>query len=156
MNMNTLYFRAALTIAAIWIAAFGYLTYSGYRDAYRSTEYATYSIPEEETYQCTSTVLDANKQGFQFREQTSEERSVCYRRAGQEHIRLIESGNQFALEQAWKSFGWKGALPALLLLAVVAFWTLISTSASRAGSSYFNWLRFGSIEPDSTNTHNEP
>jgi len=65
------------------------------------------------------------------------------------HISLIESGNQFALEQACKSFGWKGALPALLLLAVVAFWTLITTGMGRAGSSYFNWLRFGSTKPHS-------
>lgn len=152
MNINTLYFRAALTIATIWIAAFAYLTYSSYREEYRPTEYASYSVPEEETDECFSTVLDTTKQNFQFRERTSEERSECYRQAAQRHIRLIESGNQFVLEQAWKSFGWKGALPALLLLAVVAFWAFISTNVGRAASGYFNWLRFGSTKPNSADT----
>jgi hypothetical protein len=150
MNINTPYFRAALTIAVLWIAAFSYQIYSGYREAYQSTEYAAYGVPEKETDQCMSKVLDDTKPGFQFREQTSGERSECYRRATQEHIRHVESSNQFALEQAWKSFGWKGALPPLLLLAVVAFWRFISTGVGRAGSGYFNWLRFGSIKPNST------
>lgn len=156
MNVNTVYFRVALSIAAIWIAAFAYMSYSGYRQAYRSTEYASFSVPEEDAYKCMSKVLDATKQNFQFREQTSEERSECYRKAAQEHIRLIESSNQFAFEQAWKSFGWIGALPALLLLAVVALWKLISTTVGSAGSAYFNWLRYGSTKPNNGNTDSEP
>lgn len=156
MNINTLYFRTALTITIVWIAVFAYLSYSGYREAYRSTEYAAYFVPDEEAYHCASRVLDATKSGFQLREPTSEERSSCYRQAAQEHLRLIEGGNQFALERAWKSFGWKGALPALLLLTVVAFWTFISTGLAHAASSYFNWLRFGSTKPDSESKSSEP
>ncbi len=155
MNVNTLYFRAALTIAAMWIATFAYLTYSDYREAYRSTEYAGYAVPEEEEYKCTSTVLDGTKPGFQFREQTNDEKSECYRAATKEYVRTIESGNQFALEQAWKSFCWKGALPPLLLLAVVAFWSLISTAVGSAVSGYLNWLRFGSIKPDAAGRDDE-
>ena len=155
MNVNTLNFRAAVTIAAIWVAVFAYLSYSGYHDAYRSADYATFGIPEE-TSQCQDTVLDLTKQGFQFRERTSEERSDCYSRTMQEHIRLVSSGNQFALEQAWSSFGSTGLLPALLLLAVVAFWTLISTGIGRVGKIYFNWLRFGSTKADSESTDKKP
>ncbi|HVJ00146.1 MAG TPA: hypothetical protein VM657_13885 [Sphingomonas sp.] len=156
MNMKTPCFRAALTVAAVWIVIFASLSYSDYRQAYRSTEYAGYDIPEEETYQCRSTILDVTKPGFQFREQTSDERSACYKKAAQAHVRLIESGNRFALEQAWKAFGWRGALPALALLAVVAFWTSISAGVGRAASSYFNWLRFGSTKPDTGSKDNEP
>src|SRR4051812_16228326 len=116
MNMNTPYFRAALTMAAVWIAVFAYLSYSDYRTAYRSTEYAAYGIPNEDTYECNSTVLDATKPGIQFRQRTSEEQTDCYRTATQLHIRSIQSGNQFAFQQALNSFGWNGVLPALLLL----------------------------------------
>ena len=156
MNINTPYFRAALTIAAIWIVVFAYLAYSDYRKAYRSIDYAIYSVPEEETYQCSSQVLEVTNQDFQWREQTIKEQSECYSRLAQEQRGLIRSGNRLALEQAWKSFGWKGALPALLLLAVVGFWTFIFTNISRAGLGYFNWLRFGSIKSNSASTDNEP
>lgn len=155
MNTNTLYFRGALTVAAIWIVAFAYLTYSDYRIAYRSPEHASYSIPEEETDRCRSTMLDVTKQDFVYRERTSEEQSACYTSAIEGHRRQIKSDNWFALQQAWKSFGWKGAFPALLLLAVVAFWAPVSTGASRAGSGYLNWLRFGSNQPNSVDTDNE-
>lgn len=152
MNTNTSYFRVALTIAAIWVAACAYIYYSGYDEAYRSTENAAYAVSDEG---CTTKVLDTTKPGIEFREQTSAERSDCYRRATQLRVSLIESDRQFALEQAWKSFGWKGALPALLLLMLVAFWTLIATGIRRAISGYVNWLRFGSTKPNGDSRDDE-
>lgn len=147
MNTNTLYFRAALTIAAIWIAVFAYLSYSGYREAYQSVEYVRYGVPEELTDECFFSVLDWSRESVQSRKPTNEETQSCLRRAGDAHERSITSSNQFVFEQAWKNFVFKGVLPPLALIGIAAFWTIIAGGMTRTGSGYLNWLRFGSRMP---------
>ena len=155
MKTNTPYFRAALTITAVWSAVFAYLAYSEYRGAYRSTEDARYAFLDEDTDRCSSPVLDTTNPASEFRRPTSEERSSCLQERALQHSLLSESSNRFALEQAWKSFGWKGVLPALLLCATVVFWTDISNGVSRVGSGYLGWLRFGSTKPKSDDKSDE-
>jgi hypothetical protein len=91
-----------------------------------------------------------------LREQTREEQEKCFENVKRSHILMLEIGNQFALERAWRKFLVKGVLPAILILSVIAFWTFISTSIRRAVASYFHWLQFGSTKSDSENTSNEP
>lgn len=143
MNTNTPFFRAALTISVLWIATFAYLSYASYSAVYQSPEFAAYALDDSQVDDCASFVFDASKPGYQLRERTSAETATCYKLASEQQVRLTESNNQFALVQAFKSFGWKGLLPAISLLAIVAFWSLLSSGAGRATTGYINWLRFG-------------
>jgi hypothetical protein len=68
----------------------------------------------------------------------------CVSIARETHIRSIASSRSFEIEQAWKDFSLKGLLPTAILLLLVAFWSEIIARAKLVGTSYLNWLRFGS------------
>lgn len=144
MSTNTPFFRGALTVAAIWIAIWGYLTISEYRSETDRLNSSRFYPPDYLTDDCHSQQLDPSSDPWRWRDPTLEEVQSCLSTAQEIHTRSVESSRDFAIERAWKDFLLKGLLPAAILLLLVGFWSGLIAKASLAGTSYLNWLRFGS------------
>ena len=144
MNTNTPFFRGALTIAAIWIAVWGYLSISEYRSETERLNSSRFYPPDYLTDDCHSQQLDPSSDDWRWRDPTSEEVQSCLSTAQEIHTRSIESSSAFEFKRAWKDFSLKGLLPAAILLLLVAFWSGLIANARLAGTSYLSWLRFGS------------
>lgn len=142
MNIHTPIFRGALTIAILWIAICGYLFVNEYRSEIERLGFSGYITPDYLTDNCYAQKFDFEAE--RLREPTEDERQSCLNIAQGSHAESIASSKKFVTEQAWKGFAFKGALPALALLAIVAFWHSIINGFSRVGSAYMSWLRFGS------------
>lgn len=144
MNTNTPFFRGALTVAAIWIAIWGYLSISEFRSATERLNSSRFYPPDYLTDDCYSQKLEPSSDPWRWRDPTSEEVQSCLSTAQEIHARSTESSAAFEFERAWKGFSLKGLLPAAVLLILVAFWNAIIANARLAGTNYLNWLRFGS------------
>jgi hypothetical protein len=150
MNTNTPVFRAALTLALLWLAAWGYFTFSHYREEIERLDLSRYSPPENLTDDCYASKFDFEAE--RLRNPTHEERQSCVKIAHDSHTQLIASSKDFAIERAWKSFIFKGALPVLGLFAIIVFWGSIANTFLRISRTYMRWLRFGSSAPRDKNT----
>lgn len=141
MNIHTPIFRGGLTLAAIWIAVWGYILATGYQSEIVRLELERYTIPERLTDDCYALKFDFEAE--RLREPTLAEKQLCLDIARVSHTRLLASSKAFATEQAWKGFALKGALPATAMLGMIAFWHSIVIAFSRVGGAYVKWLRFG-------------
>lgn len=152
MNIHTPIFRGGLTLAVLWIAIWGYIFVTEYQSKIERLELERYTTPEYLTDDCYA--LKPDFEAERLREPTQAEKQSCLDIARDSHTRLIASSKAFAIEQAWKGFGWKGALPAAALLFIIAFWNSIISALSRVGGAYVKWLRFGTS--GSTENKDEP
>ncbi len=144
MNANTPLFRGALTVVLLWIAAWAYLTFSDYRVEIERLDLSRYTLPDYLSDDCHRSKINFSGEAWKDRPPTSEELQSCLTIARNSHTQLIASSKDFALQQALKSFVFKGALPALGLLVIVAFWQSIAGAFMRISRAYLRWLRSGS------------
>lgn len=152
MNANTPLFRGALTVAILWIAAWGYFTFSPYRAEIERLDLSRYTLPDYSADDCHAPKIDFSGEVWKNRPPNTEEMQSCLTIARNSHIQLIASSKDFALKQALQSFAFKGALPALSLLMIMAFWQGIADTFLRISRAYLRWLRFGSIDRQDRNT----
>jgi hypothetical protein len=144
MNANTPLFRGALTVALFWIAAWAYLTFSDYRLEIERLDLSQYTLPDYLSDDCHRSKIDFSGESLKDRPPTYEELQSCLAIALNSHTQLVESSKDFALQHASKSFVFKGALPALGLLVIIAFWQSIAGTFMRISRAYLRWLRSGS------------
>lgn len=150
MNANTPLFRGALTVALLWIAAWGAFAGINYRNEMDELESSRYRTPDWLTENCYNYTFSLGD----FHEQSHEGTSACLDNARKLHLRLIMGEDKIITERAFKSFSLKGFLPAVALLATIAFWRIIDgifrevvAILRGAISSYLKWLRGGSTKP---------
>lgn len=145
MNIDTPIFRGGLTLAALWLAIWGYIIVANYQSEIGRLKLERYALPEYLTDECYTQKFDFEAE--RLREPTHAETQLCLDIATESHARLIASSKAFATDQALKGFALKGALPAAALLVVIAFWHSIISALTRIGGVYVKWLRFGSSGP---------
>jgi hypothetical protein len=143
MNANTPFFRGALTVALLWIAAWGYFTLSSYRAEIERLDSTRYTLPDYLSDDCHRSKIDFSGEVLKDRAPTTEEVQSCLSNAHNSHTQLIASSKDFTLQQALKSFAFKGALPPFVLLNIIASWQSISAAFMHVSRSYLRWLRFG-------------
>lgn len=143
MKTDTLWFRLALTAAALWLAFWGYQSISQYNDA-KAAELSYRNDPSR--YEaCDTARLDEASIGrdWKYRDPTYEERQAC-RRMADEGQRKFEAEQPLWYKliderNALSSFFYRGLLPAGFLLLIVAGWGWITLGFGR----YVSWLKTG-------------
>jgi hypothetical protein len=151
MNTNTPLFRGALTVALFWITAWGYLSFSSYRAEIDRLDLSRYTLPDDMAEDCNRPKIDFSGEVWRDRPPAAEETQSCLTIAQNSHSKIIASSKNFALEQALKSLIFKGALPAVGLILIIAFFRRIADILLSIIRTYLRWLRFGSSDSHDRN-----
>jgi hypothetical protein len=148
MNINTPWFRGALSIAPIWLAIVAFSAVRSYAGAYRPPSQVT--LPDWAMTKCSDLKIDwrgSNIVGN--RQPTPQEVQDCLALEDKSYRQLVESDNTDLLYQSFRTFVLGGIAPALAVLFAVAFWRRLTLAGGDAGRRYVRWLREGSQDdPD--------
>ncbi|MBK6414175.1 hypothetical protein [Sphingopyxis sp.] len=144
---NTIGFRLALSVVALWLAYTGYQSvgrYNAAQDAiaayrddperYEKCDYSKYDPTADENAQWRNPTI---KEVGDCRESIDDAEKYVNDRTSWWNKRILE-------RQAFSSFFREGILPAGLLLLIAGLWRRIAA----VGRSYLGWLKSGRVAPE--------
>lgn len=142
---NTIGFRLALSVAALWLAYSGYQAIGRYNAALDANE--AYRNDPERYKECDYPKPDWSSAGAEWRNPTIKEVNDC-RQSIDDAQKYVDDRtswwNKRILErQAFSRFFWDGIIPAAALLLIAALWGKITATAR----SYAGWLKNGRAAP---------
>lgn len=143
MNVDTPLFRGTLSLVAIWLALWAYLTFQSYQSEYREPHEINFSGGPEITAECYSQKLDFRGTNPVWREPTTEEKADCLDRSFDAQLKRTLESNEALVWQSLKKCLKVGLIPAISLLALIAFWSSLARVCVSIARRYANWLRHG-------------
>jgi len=141
MNTNSIWFRAALSVAAVWMMIAAYQAYSYYDGLIASERARNYDQSRYD--ECSNEKLDINGGQMQFRPPTIAEQETCRRiidkvTADFENRRTLWDSLLNERLAVGRLF-YRGLLPMGVLLLLVACWPKLRAG----GVFYIDWLKNG-------------
>lgn len=144
INTDTVWFRLALSAAAVWLLVAGYNAYSFYVGLKEAAATADQEYTQSQYDECSYDKLDFQKGQFSRRPSTFDEAQDC--RHSVDKGRAYFEGKRPIWDKLWNErsalehFFYRGLLPVGVLLLLVAF----SAKLKAGGRFYVNWIKTGS------------
>lgn len=138
---NTIGFRLALSVAALWLAFSAYQAIGRYNAALDANE--AYRNDPERYKTCDYSKIDWNSKDGEWRNPTIKEVNDC-RQSIDDAFKYVDDrtswwNKRIYERQAFSRFFWDGIIPAAVLLLIAALWGKITATAR----SYAGWLKNG-------------